>query len=102
MGSAFRLPVWFGPTYDEVIRWCEDNGIYAICADAHGGTTYSQIDWTRPCALILGPESAGFTPEELRAVKQIVSVPMQGEVESLNVAVSAGVLLYEAARQRQS
>jgi tRNA G18 (ribose-2'-O)-methylase SpoU len=102
MGSAFRLPAWFGPTYEEVITWCADNGIHTICADAHGGTRYNEVDWTQPWALILGPESAGFSPEELRAAKQTVSVPMQGSVESLNVAVTAGVLLYEAARQRQS
>jgi len=102
MGSAFRLPAWFGPTYEEVIAWCDQSGIHSICADARGDTNYGAVDWTQPCALFLGPESAGFSPEELRAAKQSVAVPMQGSVESLNVAVSAGVLLYEAARQRQS
>ena len=59
-------------------------------------------DWKRPSALVLGPESTGLSEEELNATDQTVSIPMQGEVESLNVSVAAGILLYEAARQRLS
>ena len=100
MGSAFRLPLWSGPTYDEVISWCEQRSIATICADAGGDTNYIELDWTQPCALIFGPESKGFSAEELQAASQTVAIPMQGNVESLNVAVTAGVLLYEAMRQR--
>lgn len=101
MGSAFRLPVWSGPNYEEVIHWCKQQGVRTVCADAQGDTIYTEIDWTPPTALILGPESQGFSTEELRAASQSVAIPMQGKVESLNVAVTAGVLLYEARRQRQ-
>jgi RNA methyltransferase, TrmH family len=100
MGSAFRLPVWSGPNYEEVLTWCRTQGIKIICADAQGVTEYTSIDWTVPTALVLGPESEGLSPEEIKAADQCVAVPMQGKVESLNVAVTAGVLLYEAVRQR--
>jgi TrmH family RNA methyltransferase len=100
MGSAFRLPLWTGPTYDEVISWCEQHSVRTICADARGDTIYIEVDWTQPFALFLGPESKGFSAEELRAASQTVAIPMQGQVESLNVAVTAGVLLYEAKRHR--
>lgn len=100
MGSAFRLPIWSGVSFDEAIEWCRNRGIASICADAEANTAYTQIDWTRPSALILGTESTGFTPEELAGAEQRVRIPMQGDAESLNVSVAAGVLLFEAARQR--
>ena len=100
MGSAFRLPVWFGPTYDDALAWCRDRGIQTICADVHATTGYDQVDWQRPSALILGPESSGLSREEISVANEAVRIPMRGPAESLNVAVATGVLLYEAARQR--
>src|SRR5258705_1987895 len=102
MGSAFRLPIWTGPSYTEAINWCNQRGVVSVCADPDTGVSYTDVDWTESSALILGPESTGLTDEETRSARQTVRVPMHGSVESLNVAVAAGVLLYEAVRQRQS
>ena len=101
MGSAFRLPIWSGPSYTETIDWCRHRGIATICADVEATTAYTKIDWRGPSALILGPESTGLTAEELALANQRVSIPMKGMAESLNVAVAAGVLLFEASRQRR-
>ena len=101
MGSAFRLPIWNGPSFDEVTEWCRTRSIVAICTDAEAGTDYTEIDWVKASALLLGPESTGFTPEELAKADRKVSIPMKGMAESLNVSVAAGILLFEAARQRQ-
>ena len=100
MGSAFRLPIWSGPTFEEVIQWCRGRGFTRICADVGASMSYTEIDWSESCALLLGPESAGFTDEELRNADRRVKIPMKGEAESLNVSVAAGILLFEAARQR--
>ena len=100
MGSAFRLPIWTGPEYDEVIRWCRQRGIETVCADAEGHQSYTDLDWTRASALIMGPESTGLTADETKLANHIVSIPMHGAVESLNVSVAAGIMLFEAARQR--
>ena len=100
MGSAFRLPIWSGVSFDEMIQWCRQRGITSVCADVEARTAYTEIDWTRPTALILGPESTGFTSEELDQAEQRVFIPMKGAAESLNVSVAAGILLFEAARQR--
>jgi RNA methyltransferase, TrmH family len=100
MGSAFRLPLWFGPTYDEAIVWCGERDLQTICADVHASTAYDEVDWRRPSALILGPESSGLSREEITKANEAVRIPMRGPAESLNVAVATGVLLYEAARQR--
>ena len=101
MGSAFRLPIWSGPSYVEMIDWCRQCGIATICSDVDATTSHTEIDWTGPSALILGPESTGLTPEELELADHRVSIPMKGMAESLNVAVAAGVLLFESARQRR-
>jgi RNA methyltransferase, TrmH family len=100
MGSAFRLPIWSGPTFEEMIDWCRSRGFTRICADVGANRSYTDIDWTGPCALLLGPESTGFTDEELENADWRVGIPMKGEAESLNVSVAAGILLFEAARQR--
>jgi TrmH family RNA methyltransferase len=100
MGSAFRLPTWFGPTYDDAVAWCGDHGIQTICADVHASTGYDEVNWQRPSALILGSESEGLSSGEIAKANEAVRIPMHGQAESLNVAVAAGVMLYEAARQR--
>ena len=83
-----------------MIDWCRARGIVTTCADAEATSSYTEIDWTVPAALVLGPESDGFTPEELADADRSVSIPMKGDAESLNVSVAAGILLFEAARQR--
>jgi RNA methyltransferase, TrmH family len=100
MGSAFRLPLWTGPAYMEMIEWCKRRGIASVCADAHANVNYTKANWTRATALILGPESEGLAVDEMEAASQTVSIPMKGDVESLNVSVAAAILLFEAARQR--
>jgi TrmH family RNA methyltransferase len=102
MGSAFRLPMWSGVEFGEMIAWCRKHGIVTVCADVEASTCYTESDWTGPSALLLGPESTGFTDDELESADKRVSIPMQGAAESLNVSVAAGILLFEAARQRAS
>ena len=100
MGSAFRLPIWLGASFAEAIAWCVERGVQTVGADAEGKKFFTAIDWRRPCALILGTESTGLLPDEIASADEAVRIPMAGSVESLNVAVAAGVILYEAQRQR--
>ena len=102
MGSAFRLPIWCSPTFNEVIAWCKQKQIRTISADLEGTTDYGEVDWSTASALVLGPEATGLNAAEIGMTDQSVSIPMLGEVESLNVSVAAGILLYEAARQRRA
>lgn len=102
MGSAFRLPIWSGPNYDEVIQWCRAHKITTVCADADSDTSFTEADWTNPTALIVGQESTGLSKTEIESADASVRIPMKGSVESLNVSVAVGILLFEAARQRQS
>lgn len=100
MGSAFRLPIWNGPTYEKMIEWCRRREIETVGADAAAPRAHTDFDWTRSAALIMGPESTGLTDAETASATHIVRIPMHGAVESLNVSVAAGILLFEAARQR--
>ena len=100
MGSAFRLPIWVDTSYAALLSWCAERHITTICAAVDGSTPYTDFDWTTPTALIMGPESTGLAAKDVAAAARVVSIPMQGRVESLNVGVAAAILLYEAARQR--
>lgn len=100
MGSAFRLPLWFGCTYADALAWSSAHQIQTFCADAHASHDYAAVNWGNSSALIMGPESDGLSEEEILAADVSVRIPMHGPAESLNVAVAAGILLYEAARQR--
>jgi TrmH family RNA methyltransferase len=100
MGSAFRLPVWRGADFHAVIEWCRARNTMTLCADAEGEKLYTDVDWRKSIALIVGPESAGLSAGEIAAAGLAVRIPMQGRTESLNVAMATGIILYEAARQR--
>jgi TrmH family RNA methyltransferase len=101
MGAAFRLPVWYRPGFAQTLEWCAGRGIKTVCADLHAQKIYTEFDWTGPCALVLGPETSGLSAAEIAAADDGVRIPMREPVESLNVSVATGVLLYEAARQRR-
>lgn len=101
MGSAFRVPIWSEVDYPEVLSWCRQLEIKTFCADVNASLTHTTAVWTGSCALILGSESTGLTTAEIaEAAGETIRVPMQGRVQSLNVAVAAGIILYECARQR--
>src|ERR1041385_3717579 len=78
MGSAFRLPIWSAPSFVEVVEWCRERGIVTACADGEATTDYTDLDWTKPIALMLGPESTGFTTEELTHADGSVKIPLHG------------------------
>ena len=102
MGSAFRLPIWRNTDFNEAVAWCRERKISLLGTAAGAEMRHTEWDWKRPSALVLGPESTGLSDEELQAADKTLRIPMQGEVESLNVSVAAGILLYEAARQRSA
>jgi TrmH family RNA methyltransferase len=100
MGSAFRLPhVRRLPLADALLRLAA-RGV-AIAAAAVPGTPCDAADLRGPLALVVGPEGAGLPADVIARASLRVTVPMQAPVESLNVGVAAGILLFEAARQRR-
>jgi TrmH family RNA methyltransferase len=101
MGSAFRVPLWTGPTLEEVLGWCSGHKIQTVATAAGAPHLHTEVDWTAPRAVVIGPEAGGLTVEEVRAADDAVRIPMREPVESLNLATALAVVLYEAARQRR-
>ena len=102
MGSSFRLPLWTGAQFAEALWWCKERGISTISSDARAPRNYAEIDWTLPSCLIVGAEATGLAANETANTDVTVRIPMQSPVESLNVAVATGIVLFEAARQRNA
>jgi TrmH family RNA methyltransferase len=100
MGSAFRLPSLRGLAAKDVVARLRRRQVAIVSTAPDGALTYTGGDWRRPVALLFGNEGAGLPPELLRQADTVVSIPLRGRVESLNVGVAAGLLLFEAARQR--
>jgi RNA methyltransferase, TrmH family len=100
MGSAFRLPVAAGADAGEICRHARARGVRVVSTSPVDGTSLHDTDLTGPIMVLLGGEGAGV-PEGITALADgALRIPMQSPVESLNVAVAAGVILFEAYRQR--
>lgn len=76
-------------------------GIWTIGASGNAELAYSNWDWNVPCALVLGGEGKGLHRLTAEKCDALVKIPMRGNVESLNVSVAAGIILFEAVRQRE-
>jgi RNA methyltransferase, TrmH family len=97
-GQWFRRPPMIAEL-PELIDRCNRQSIQILGAAAHGESMWT-IDLTIPTLIIMGNEGRGLSPELQRRISKTISIPMAANVESLNLAMSAGVLLYEARRQR--
>jgi TrmH family RNA methyltransferase len=100
MGSAFRLPLLRGVALDSMLALLKRRGLRTIGADASRGRRYDAVDLRGPVALLVGAEGEGLPEALLAGVDERVAIPLKRPVESLNVGVAAGILLFEAARQR--
>ena len=100
MGSAFRLPVAAGASLVEVCREARRRGVRIISTTPASGVGLYEADLSGPVMVLLGGEGAGLPPALQDAADARLSIPMRPPVESLNVAVAAAVILYEARRQR--
>ncbi len=99
MGSALRLPV-VAAQASELLTQSRGAGVRVLATVPRGGTPMFDVDLTRPVALLLGGEGPGLPEDITRAADEKITIPMGGPVESLNVAVAAALLVYEASRQR--
>ena len=100
MGSAFHLPVVRSRAMEKLIADWRSGGVQIVAAVPRGGRSMYEVDFTKPTAVLMGGEGAGLPEGLIAAADARVSIPMKGSIESLNAAVAAAVLLYEAQRQR--
>jgi RNA methyltransferase, TrmH family len=102
MGASFRLPLLEKVEFNEVIDICREQNLKTVCADIRADHSYTKIDWTIPHALIVGSEATGLTEIERNLCDESLKIPMCEPVESLNVAVACGVVLFEAKNRRRT
>jgi TrmH family RNA methyltransferase len=99
MGALVRLPVlslpW--PDIEQAVA-----GMAVWLAAADGRTSYTEVDWQQPSALIIGSEARGAGQQAYELADGTITIPMATETESLNAAVASAVILFEALRQRKN
>jgi TrmH family RNA methyltransferase len=100
MGSAFRVPVLRARSVATMIAEWKAAGLRIVATTPSGGTSMYDTSFREPCAVLLGGEGAGLPAELADEADARVSIPMRSGIESLNAAVAAALLLYEARRQR--
>lgn len=99
-GALYSLPVCKVENLQQCLQYLRDYGFNVVAATEHATHNYTDIDMTVPTAIIMGSEDKGIYEPNLRICSHQVRIPMTGPIESLNVSVAAGVMLYEAVRQR--
>jgi len=100
-GSLFRLPM-VRTKSTEVVSQLRERGIRLLATSSHQGTPLHEARLAEPLAIFIGSEAAGVPREVLSMVDEVIAIPHSSKVESLNAGVAASIVLYEAARQRQS
>jgi 23S rRNA (guanosine2251-2'-O)-methyltransferase len=83
-------------------KFLQESGLQLIACTEKTNDYLYQLDYTVPSAIIMGSEETGISTDLIRIADHLAKIPMYGEIESLNVSVSAGILLYEAVRQKMS
>ncbi len=102
MGSVFRVPFLTCGSLTEVIPRLRSAGAEIFAASPAAGRTYDECSFLGPCAFLIGNEGNGLSNEISALATQTLTIPMEGEVESLNASLAASLLMYEAARQRRN
>lgn len=99
-GALFGVPVVLGGDPKSVLSQLGGLGLRRVATASAGGLDYAEVDLTGPVAIVLGNEAAGLPDAVTGSVDELLTVPMHGRAESLNVGMAAAVVLFEAARQR--
>ena len=100
MGSIYRMPFFYTDQLENCLKQFKQDGIRLFAAHLKGKLAYYDESYLKPTAFLIGNEGNGLTEAVSSLADHRIRIPMAGKVESLNAAVSASILMYEAARQR--
>jgi len=87
---------------EETIFWLKKNQIKIFCTYLEGSIPYTQAPFNSPCAIVMGSEAFGLTDEWIKNADANIIIPMNGQIDSMNVSVAAAIVVFEAVRQRSS
>jgi RNA methyltransferase, TrmH family len=99
MGALFTVPVAIAADTAELVRWAGERAVAVVATSARAAVSCWDADLRPPLAVLLGSEGTGLPDEVIDAADLRVAIPMTGTAESLNLAVAAGILLYEVRRR---
>ena len=99
-GALLKIPVCREENLSSVIEFLQQSGVQVVAATEKAENNYYQVDFTRPTAIIMGSEDTGISNDLLRKADELIKIPMHNQFDSLNVSVAAGVLSFEAVKQR--
>ncbi|TYA53270.1 23S rRNA (guanosine(2251)-2'-O)-methyltransferase RlmB [Formosa maritima] len=99
-GAVFKVPICKVDHIKDAMFYLQASGIKVIAATEKTDNTIYDVSFKEPCAIIMGSEGRGINPSVLKLVDDKAKLPLLGEIESLNVSVACGAILYEALRQR--
>lgn len=99
-GALNRIPVCKTPDLSKVVHQLKQLGVQVVASTEKTAQLVDEVDFCVPTAVVMGSEEDGVSTKLLAECDQKAKIPMQGEIASLNVSVAAGVMLYEASRQR--
>ncbi|MCI8482907.1 MAG: RNA methyltransferase [Lachnospiraceae bacterium] len=101
MGALYRVPFYIAKDLQETIEYLKEKGIFLYGAHLEGNLSYDQPDYTRATGFLIGNEGNGLSAQTAELADTWIQIPMEGQVESLNAAVAAALLMYEVRRQRK-
>ncbi len=101
MGSVYRMPFVYVEDVVSLKEKLQSRGIRFFAAHLQGKNTYYEESYQKGTAFLIGNEGKGLTEQAAEAADCLIRIPMCGQLESLNAAMAAGILMYEAARQRR-
>lgn len=99
-GAIHHLPICKVKNMDDTIRFLKESGVQIAAATEKGNKRYTDADYTVPVAIVMGSEDTGISASILKLADEQLKIPIKGHIESLNVSVSAALMIYEAVRQR--
>lgn len=101
-GALLHIPVARVKKLPEAVKYLKDSGYKIVGATEKGSDNYTTFDYAVPVAVVMGAEDTGISMEIIRECDNLASIPLLGNINSLNVSVAAGILIYEVVRQRQA
>lgn len=99
-GALFHIPVCRCRNLLDTLRVIKASGVKAVAASEKAAQDYSKVNMQVPVVIIMGAEDVGISPKLLKECDDLAAIPMKGNIASLNVSVAAGIMIYEAVRQR--
>ncbi|NJO89058.1 MAG: 23S rRNA (guanosine(2251)-2'-O)-methyltransferase RlmB [Chloroflexia bacterium] len=101
-GALLKIPVCRTKNLIDTVKLLKDNGLKVAAATEKSTDNYNSVDYNYPLAVIMGAEDAGVSAQLLKIADYLIGIPLKGTIESLNVSVATGIILFEAVKQKEA